>query len=1035
MADAPNAKDLAATVKMLNEVDQLQKGIAKSTNEVTKALKGETAELQRTNDAFEKSVEEVGDFKKSVDEAEKMVEGLADAVEDAAWKKDNYENVKKYKEALGKAKTTLNKMKNIPITDKKQFKKLQAEYKKQLGVVGALQKGIEGTGKISGRAMKEMVNAGSSVSGMFGAIGRKSPKDLKAAAMAGKGVAASMSKAADVMKGMPGLLGVAGKAVGGVGVAVGGVSKLMAGPVGWAAIIGKAIIDIEMKADQFLKNQNKIFAQIRGPDIMTSDVKGQFKDFNDQIFNMGHNLKIGFNAKQIQEFFENMSAAGISVSKLNNGMQSYKDVLDVAARASRTFGVSLGYMGVNMTELMIDYKADLQSVDKLFTQVAFDAGKSGLSADKFWSAVKNSTSSLGLYGIAISGVSKTLAKWTQDQVGGAKEATEAAASLTGALKGKSVDTIKILGMAIEGGLDAAAMIRDEKKKATEALDLAKKSGNKGLAQQIQNRIDTFDSLLASYSRGGPKSSEFMAGMAANMPEFAGQAEKIFTNVFAGGFKGSQKSWDEWINRGGEGAVAAEQMAEQFGITANDAKYLATTLRTSYNTLDAISKLTFKGITLDESQLSQLTDVFSNMANSNEQVQEQGIEDLTKVLVKGGVEEDMASNLAKLAAVNPEVRDAVQEMVSTGSSDTTKLKGVLSGVRGDQKKFFAYSLARSKYAGKTADNMAIAADDTSQKIKEGTLSWNEMVEIGMDQAKYFAASISGASQLNDMVNGILTIMDKDGEQRRIIAKKNMENTLKTTDWLKKATGGITDLKDDKTQKAAVTGLLQAEKTMNNLPTEMAKVSETLGTADKTGPTATMGQKQQEQGIASINELLKSPGMAGSETEKQLQGYLAQLTAYKPGATDAKQQSIALKRNLDVATAGIKSTSLVDSKMIRSVLGDASKMSANAKNLIEGKAPSETPFIPYGGTSYGRANMREPQRITSPGMVKLDPGEIIAPGNFARSTLATIPASPGMPNTGGGLGGKNISISVNAVEKDLASRIANEVRAVLYKERLV
>ena len=96
---------------------------------------------------------------------------------------------------------------------------------------------------------------------------------------------------------------------------------------------------------------------------------------------------------------------------------------------------------------------------------------------------------------------------------------------------------------------------------------------------------------------------------------------------------------------------------------------------------------------------------------------------------------------------------------------------------------------------------------------------------------------------------------------------------------------------------------------------------------------------------------------------------------------------------------------------------------------GSTPTATPT---------KATMGMPERVTSPGIVQLHSGESIFP-SAGNSRMRTTPLLNGgaMNSALGGAvggGGKTININVSATEKDLAQRIANEVRGVLYKEQL-
>jgi hypothetical protein len=86
------------------------------------------------------------------------------------------------------------------------------------------------------------------------------------------------------------------------------------------------------------------------------------------------------------------------------------------------------------------------------------------------------------------------------------------------------------------------------------------------------------------------------------------------------------------------------------------------------------------------------------------------------------------------------------------------------------------------------------------------------------------------------------------------------------------------------------------------------------------------------------------------------------------------------------------------------------------------------------SQSRAGMKTPEVVTQAGPVSLHPGEIMLPKNLNTFKSAPIMDSNSSVSGGGAKTSGNISITVNANTRDLAQVIANEVRGVLYHEKV-
>jgi len=734
-----------------------------------------------------------------------------------------------------------------------------------------------------------------------------------------------------------------------LGQTLGGVSAVLkkAGP--WVAI-GMEVAKFELQQDKFLKEQNKIFAQMRGPDIMTGDVKKQFKDFNDQIFKAMDNIHDGLNVKEVQQFFEAMSQAGTAVGKLNKQGQTYRDVVRVAAETSKNWGVDISYMGNVTSDLMQDYQADLTSIHELFNQVTFDAGKSGRTTDKFWTAIQNATVGLGFYGMAFKGLSKVMGEWSKKQIGGAKEVDAAVQNLGQLAKLEPAAALGVVGLARAQGYDWKETVDIEIKKAAEEKKTAspERQAVIGLREEMLKKI--------KFSLDTGDTDDAMKNLALYFGDFADQMPGIARSIVAG-------SKDLWI---------AIQAGKQFGMSDDLIRMLWEQGELFKKSLGNISEVAKKPVTIDKSILEALK------PGTDEETQERGISALKDLLVP--IFGDNAEALAKLAAADPEILKALQD----GSMPTAIDKLLKNDV------LLVQDMNRmDRREGMTSKMMGARSKATFAQMRDQTLSWEEMIAMGMDEFQYWTANIAQADHLNTLVTKILGAVTTDKSLGTEAENKKEQNALL-------ALGVQSEMYTVGGQTAAFKDIVDKLDILKNLtPEKLSGMNE-----------------EQLKAIYS-----KFPGAPGGPAEQFQHGMGELVSLKKEGdAEKIKEQIKAILLGLPTLQAGLQTA----------------KEGIGGKAAVQSTLEKKPMDIDY---SYlgGGATMREPRLITSPGFMKLDPGELLQPGNFARTTLATMPSVPGR-GLAEGTGGKTITVNVNATERDLATRIGNEVRSVLFKERV-
>lgn len=823
-----NKKKIAETTKAVDKQSGSVKELKKNWNDVKKGmdeyfksskktLKGNVKYLSDWNDLLDDGVDKIKSMSKEIsklhmkealntDEAialnselEKIENQLVKiskvkmAPGTAEWKKQK-EEVKKLNGQFKNVKTRLNAAKNTAAS----FTDTMAEA---------------GPGFMKGWAkFRKASEAGETTIDKYGGL---------------------FNKAGNQLNKLPGLLGKTGLAAKGLGATLGGVSKIFAGWPGAIFMALKALWDIGMKADQFVKDANKSFARLRGPDIMTKDIERQFKDFNDQIYRTGANIRVGFNAESIRALLEAMVQAGLNITTLNKGLQDYRKAIFIAAKASRTLGLELPMVGAMVGKLITNFRMNLDEVDRAFVQVAFDAKKSGLSTDRFWTTIENATASLALYGVFISSASQTMKRFTEDMVGGADDAAEATSNMydifkTGALESQAA----LLDFAKQGGVgikkmfaEASAELGEKELKikgkitmleaqdqTPEILDELKKSHAE--LYSVQSQILTTDKAM----KGGTITQAAQMGILADKaPEILMAAVKGIAQV------------GDLTEISGNRMWVAIKGAAIAGVKEKTVRMLVREAQVTK------ARLTHLAESSDEH--------FKNYSKMTEGERKDLTTAIDKVWKKEGKTaahqirngEMLAEKLTAMLGMSKIQADTWVDLLKSDDKNAKKMATLLkSGDKknvGELKKLFKssdvvqkYTASRFKEQHDAEGNMEDAARDTLKQITKQTLSYNEMIAIAKDEAKWRLSSLGLFQKMNQGIMSIFKwfvkdqsdylsegqIVAQDQIKRATQGNKNLENLIKET-----AKGNLT-------QESQRDLSIQIEKEMEKLDSRMVAI---------------------------------------------------------------------------------------------------------------------------------------------------------------------------------------------------------------------
>lgn len=894
----------------------------------------------------------------------------------------------------------------------------------------------------------------------------------------------------------------------GVGKKLSELTKMIAG---WPALIlmgAKALLDMGLAADQFVKDANKAFAYLRGPDIMTKDVEKQFDEFNKQIFDAGKNIRVGLDVGQIRELMEATMQAGKNIQDLNKGLLTYRDAIYVASKASKTMGMVLPQIGSMIGELMTDFRMDLESIDEAFVQVAFDAQKSGLSTDRFWGTVQNASASLALYGVFVKDASKTLKGFTESMVGGAKESAEATESMFDVFKNATLESgMAILSFAREAGtnlkeafLKATEPLKDREMEIRQQIEVLEARGRDEDVEQIKKLRSELSAVQVKIANAVSASNDNLAGMSTHIGLLAGQAPEILMDMLQG--LNSQGDLSKMSNKR---LGILIKTAKDRGLSETAVRMLVDSARqTRLNTgnlirvtesrMDDISKL-------NKETTKDLSESMKKIAMAEGGAQIEAMNDFSTLLMKNlNLNETEARMFSEIVQLNKDSIPLLEGVLKGNEKSLDKLGKMVLG----QDMIERLSVNRFKKQEKTNEEIAESTEKTFKDIVDQTLSLNEMKEIAKDEIQYRLNSLGLFKSMSKGVGNIFKWLTRNDEgymsesqktaqeQVKLLAQNNSQMaklldldgkgnvTLESQKELTKATvNKIDELKSKIKVREAVGGVLAA----GIKPGEDPSAAFDKAIKDSTGEIKKVLQEQKEkyeEEMAKETKAINKQALMSDEKKKKLEqarykilgnmldenedtlkenkeqkGIQDQMKMYleemnNKNALIAKYTEMSMKKDPEMmkelardfqsklgegATSqdviGLARSYGVGLDTIKSAYG-AAGMKADLINQAIDKTTHKT----WGGTPVNvaqQATLAEPIKVSSPGAVVLHPGEMILPKNY--SGFNTIPAmsGPAGAKTDGG-GKKEVTINVSAVEKDLAQRIANEVRKVMYDNQL-
>lgn len=1112
----------------LDSLNKKMKGLGVTTEEASKKSRKAIEEWSKSIHNFDDEVEDLGS---SLRKTMKEVKGLSVA------KTFNLKQASDYINRIDQLTSKLKDLKKMDFKDGveglEQQVSLINEYKQE---VKSLTDQITASSKDRIAAFEDMGEGIGQVLNVFKSFG--SLKGLRNQASSAKDLG-------DYITGWSGSLGAAGKKMGmlgevtkKVGSAVGGIGKLFGGWVGVLAVVGKKIWDMGMAADAFVKDANKRFAEIRGPDIITKDIRGQFKEFNNMVYDAGKNLEVGLNADQIREFMNAVYQAGTNIGRLNEGLLGYRDSIHIAARASKVLAMDLPQVGSIISELMNNFRMDMRTIDKSFVQVAFSAKKSGMSSDRFWNAVQNASASLAFYGIYVEQATKQLEKFSKTGVMGVEETSKTVEDLTQSFKNMSdTQRASFLGLvkSTDGGREAVnaafksfesewrSKLTDVEAQITSNLNIKDRDeGTEAEYNRLLNEQANIQSKIAMASEAQEKND---VEQAPYLPLIADRASELITRLLQ--LRGSNKSLADMT---GEEIWTSKKILETMGLNTDFAmqlKQLATHQNNMIEKQVGISgtaeqkKISFLGQIADINTKQLQKTKFDNLIDAFRTQDPQKIADAQKELADHfekdlKFSEETSKFLADISSVDPEIAKSIYDLIKTNENTSDEEINNFIKLIKDNKAADKMVAKTERDANKTADAQEKQAEDTFKEIRDQTLSFEEMIKIAKDEWKWRLSSLKLATALNKQVldiygwlvkddSGYISTSQKEAQnkvkafasskfginlgdsnitekEQKFLTKQTVKRldaldaTIKAVEQFKSAAAEGKDLsamaEDDKKHIENISKNAD-ENTRAFIAISKKLDEEKNRLADLTASGTNNSQDVIDAQKKTVNELsAKYDQMIGS-SESDMSGIILRLERFKLLEKAVKQGKESAKKDADEVLSEAESqTNNLENNLIN--LKDISKtndtMALYLKGLLMGnkeardqaardfadminseedakkvmeeyglkpeelsgmlKDVGEKNKIKYVKVMQG---LKTPYEITEPSeMILAHKGETVLPV----SGSGTVPTIPAIAAGGAGAtsSSKTININVNATEKDLAQKIANQIRATMYQEQL-
>jgi hypothetical protein len=1094
--------------------------VTKATQESAKATKDADSELKK----YKKNLDDVGDdlddvyrkMDKYYKEAAKFgkMSGFKATIKVAGFDKIE-KDLYCYVDELHEAQRELEHFQSMGVTGN-QFENAQRSVRDLSLKIRDLEKELDTTNDkfvdflkdpTPARAVGNIEEGITGIGSAFGALSR-SPKDFADHMKGARESADKLKNGSAILGKMPGLLGVAGKAAKGLAGVFGGITKVLAG---WPGLIAMAVVQMAKAAtniDSYIKQTNRRFAEIRGPEIMTTDLKKQFNDFNRAVFNSAKNIRDGLVPEQVYEFMSAIGTTGQRLSTLNEGFYNYRDAVHVAAKASKVFGLDLATVGGMMGKFTTDFRMSLDSMDDAFKQMSFDAEKSGLSTDRFLTAVQNASVGLSFYGTFIKTASKVMADFSKTQVMGADDAAQATQDLVQSFSKMDTKEAMALIQLTNRGQKAfketfANLRKESAKKAYElgeqAVDVeaqlrmpVSKEKKDELAKKLEQLRTEQKKQMEISERLQSASNGDIVAMAQNIGSLSDSAPKDILKLISSitrygdisklqgedleiamrgvekvtGGKINQKLVQKLIAQTRANGmtldialgVADKNLSQVAGLRSDakkDDKGLLGYLKKINKSIIRDDKGNIKNLAELQEMGDSLTNPLKSLSDNSDQAAKEDVAGKLATLL--GMTKDETLDIATGVAINKDFKKNLINLineVTSGKIAPEKMVGLLNSIKKDSG--VTTSIQENAFTADKVANKEIqsAYDATFKGIRDQTLSIEDMLTIAKSEIEYRVKSLGF---LQDISYGITKMAAKVSDN--VI---DMGKMAKATEGLEKNFG--VKLGKGKTEVSTKTGKFSTYDYVKTLMRNNRVIAGSIDDANKNldlistlerKPNPTKEDKQQLDRLNKQKALFEKTVNEGAQNIQQNNAILGQLQ--ESGAADQDMIDLlsaqlagnkeSQKALVDIAKRKFPGMTKVSLEQLKSVknIGPALADAAMAAGRVEvpGAGTGTEALIKAGvmkGSTKGamvnlddipsKQGLANPEQVTKAGAVLLHPGESILPKSDFKTSKIMEPEKGGKAPPVE----KSITINVNATEKDLAQKIANEIRGFFYREHV-
>lgn len=637
-----------------------------------------------------------------------------------------------------------------------------------------LEKQVNSLGGGSSKVASTMEEAKDQVVGLWKALRSGSFKSIREQALTAKEYAKHMKEVGELISKMPGVLGKAGGTLVKMGEGLEGLAGKLGGKLGvWLAVF-QVLVDTAVTIDSFVKEANKNFAAIRGPDIMTADVHKQFVTFNSALYNTKKNIEDGLQPEEIGNFTAAMGQAGMNVSNLTVNADSFREYVTEAAKAHRNLGVGLNTIAGYMEVMMQRQKMGLAETKKAFREITIDAQKTGLSVEQFWNVVQNSTVSMSFYGNFIKEASHNLKTLSDTGVSSIDDVSAATNDMFQAFfKGSTSSKMGFLLIAKNAGLTLDKVKADLKARAKEYEQMSKESGMKCLIQESYRYHDL--ALKAEQTSEGD-----ITTIASNLALLANKMPSYLLYAMKGAISGQDKLNLSSILNGNQ-LLEMENGLQNIGLS-------------SKKTLDLIAaapQYVVNHLVQDTKNLKKISGDQSKTVVQIKEINEDSTpEDIDKMAetlkTQLNVGPDQAKNIAKAISGSSWIKDLIISGFNSG--DLSKISSsidTLGRARDEGTKILLRNYAHPDVSESKADTLY---NNTAEKIKKETFSMEEWRKIIWEGTLYGTALKTGAVQASSNVHALAETFGTPSAENAEAARKSAEDVQHAEDAAAKWRGG-------------------------------------------------------------------------------------------------------------------------------------------------------------------------------------------------------------------------------------------------------